>query len=136
VLPDAVAPALGTRIGDFLNESDMDAVIMGTTDLTHYGDAYMFTPSGYGPKAHEWMRENDGRIIKLAEAMKAEDIVPEANKSMNACGAGAMAATVAAARALGCGEGLTIEYTTSYDVVPEREFRMAVGYVGMAFCAG
>ena len=71
----------------------------------------------------------------LVEYLREADIVPEAGRNMNACGAGAMAATVAAARALGCAGGLTVEYTTSYDVVPDREFRMAVGYVGMIFCA-
>lgn len=133
VVPDATAPRLGGIIGEFIDKNDVDAVVVGTTDLTHYGDAYMFAPSGYGPEAHEWMKQNDARIIELAESMKAEDIVPEANENMNACGAGAMAATVAAARAMKCSKGLTVEYTTSYDVIPEREFRMAVGYVGMVF---
>ena len=65
--------------------------------------------------------------------MRAELIVPEAKANMNACGAGAYAATVAGAKALGSTGGLTIEYTTSYDVVAEPEFRMAVGYAGMIF---
>jgi len=134
VLPGSSAPALGTIVGDVIQKNNIDAVVVGTTDLTHYGDAYMFAPSGHGPKAHEWMKHNDARIIKLAEAMKADDIVPEASKNMNACGAGAMAATVAAAQAMGCREGLTVEYTTSYDVMPEHEFSMAVGYAGMVFC--
>jgi hypothetical protein len=134
VLPDAKAPVLGARVGEFLRDNGADAAVVGTTDLTHYGDAYMFTPSGYGPQAHEWMKQNDMRIIELAKNMRAEDIVPEAHENMNACGGGALAATVGAARALGSEQGLTIEYTTSYDVMPEQDFRMAVGYAGMVFC--
>jgi hypothetical protein len=134
VLPDGRAPALGKSIAEFLKQTGANAVIIGTTDLTHYGDAYYFTRGGYGPRGHEWMKRNDQRIIELATVLKAEEIIPEANKSQNACGPGAMAATVAAARALGCKAGQTIAYTTSFDVVPEREFRMAVGYVGMVFC--
>ena len=72
---------------------------------------------------------------EYAVIVPAEEIVPEANRGMNACGAGAMAATVAAAKALGCARGLTIEYTTSYDVAPRGQFQMAVGYVGMIFCS-
>lgn len=134
VLPHSDAPIVGKRIGELVKESDSDIVILGTTDLTHYGDAYSFSPGGHGPEGHEWMKRNDARIIGLAESMRPEEIVQEAKKNMNACGAGAMAATVAAAKALGCGSGLTIQYTTSYDVIPDRTFRMAVGYVGMVFC--
>ncbi len=132
--PTGEAAAVGRRIGEYISRNDIDAVVLGTTDLTHYGDSYMFTPSGYGPDALEWMRRNDERIIELAAGMRPEEIVPEASENMNACGAGALAATVAAAKALGCADGLTLEYTTSYDVTAEREFRMAVGYVGMIFC--
>jgi AmmeMemoRadiSam system protein B len=134
VLPDKRAPDVGRRVAEFLKQSGSDAIIVGTTDLTHYGDAYWFTPAGHGRAALDWMKRNDARIIELATELKAEKIVPEAAKNQNACGAGAIAATVAAARALGCASGRTIEYTTSYDVMPEREFRMAVGYVGMIFC--
>jgi len=134
VLPSDDAPSVGNRVGEFLKENSVDAVVVGTTDLTHYGDPYMFTPNGYGPEAHKWMKRNDARIIGLAARMRAEEIVSEAVQYRNACGAGAMAATVAAAKALGCVNGLTIEYTTSYDVAPERQFRMGVGYVGMIFC--
>lgn len=134
VLPSVDAAAVGKRVGEYLRDSDADAVVVGTTDLTHYGDSYGFAPGGYGPEALEWMKRNDARIIEMAAGMHAEKIVPEARENMNACGAGAMAATVAAAKALGCARGLTIDYTTSYDVVPDRAFRMAVGYVGMVFC--
>jgi len=134
VLPDANAAPLGTFVGKCIRDNGIDAAVVGTTDLTHYGSAYGFTPAGEGPQAHEWMKSNDSRIIELASEMRAGEIVSEARENWNACGAGAMAATVAAADALDCAKGLTIDYTTSYDVVPERTFRMAVGYVGMIFC--
>ncbi|MBI5118839.1 AmmeMemoRadiSam system protein B [Candidatus Poribacteria bacterium] len=134
VLPDENAPVLGRKVGEFLKESGANAFVVGTTDLTHYGDAYYFAPRGSGPAALEWIRQNDARIIELAVKMKAEEILPEATRKKNACGPGAMAATVAAARALGSTTGRVIEYTTSYDVMPEPVFRMGVGYVGMVFC--
>lgn len=134
VLPDQRAPALGERIGEFIRKNQVDTVVVGTTDLTHYGDAYSFAPGGYGPPAYEWMKRNDARILELAAGLKAEEIVPEAVQNQNACGAGALAATVAAARKLGCASGVTLEYTTSFDVRPDRQFQMAVGYAGMVFC--
>ena len=65
--------------------------------------------------------------------MHAEELVPEAARHQNACGPGALAAAVAAARTLGAERGRLVDYTTSYDVVPEPVFRMAVGYAGLLF---
>ena len=133
VNPDARAVPLGCRVGEILKELAPAAIVIGSSDLTHYGDAYGFTPARYGPRAHQWMKENDARILRLAEEMKASEITEEAHHHQNACGAGAIAATVAAARAMGAQRGYLLEYTTSYDVVPESEFQMAVGYAGLLF---
>jgi AmmeMemoRadiSam system protein B len=133
VNPDSRAVPLGSRVGEILRDFERPAMIIGSTDLTHYGDVYAFTPVGYGPQAHQWLRANDARILRLAEEMKATEIIEEAASHQNACGAGAMAATVAAAKVLGAQRGYQVVYTTSYDVVPADEFRMAVGYAGMLF---
>lgn len=136
ILPIAVPPSadaveLGSGIGRLIK--DTGAVVIGSTDLTHYGENYGFAPAGYGPDAYSWMKENDRHIIMLAEQMKSQEILTEASVNHNACGPGAMAAAVAAAKAMGAMKGNLIEYTTSYDVMPEGEFVMAVGYTGMVF---
>ena len=138
ILPIAVPPSddaleLGAGIGKLIVQEGIDAVVIGSTDLTHYGDNYGFTPAGYGEKAHMWMLGNDGRIISLAVEMNAEWILREAAKNHNACGPGAMAATVAAAKAMGAERGYIIERTTSHDVRPSGGFDMAVGYAGIVF---
>ena len=46
---------------------------------------------------------------------------------------GSVAATVAAAKAMGAEKGHLLEYTTSHDVMTEGEFDMAVGYAGIVF---
>lgn len=133
VPPSAEASELGSGIGRILKESGKGAVVIGSTDLTHYGDNYGYTPAGYGKEAYAWMVENDGHILELARTMRPLEIITEAAVMQNACGAGAMAATVAAARAMGATEGHLLEHTTSYDVYPEGEFEMAVGYAAMVF---
>ena len=133
VNPDSRAVPLGERVGRILKETGAPAVILGSSDLTHYGDVYGFTPAGYGPGAYRWMRDNDARILRLVEEMKAAEIPEEARRHYNACGAGAIAATVAAAQVLGARRGLLLEYTTSYDVAPDAHFHMAVGYGGVLF---
>lgn len=133
VSPDQNAVSFGQKVGKLLRQWPHPAVIIGSTDLTHYGDIYQFTPAGYGSRAREWMRKNDARILRLAEQMQAAEILPEALGHHNACGPGAMAATVAAASVLGAERGTLLDYTTSFDVAPEPEFRMAVGYAGILY---
>ena len=107
--------------------------MIGSSDLTHYGDIYGFTPAGFGTQARRWMESNDERILRLVEAMSDSEITEEADRHRNACGAGAIAATIAAARVLGAERGLVLEHTTSHDVIQEGEFRMAVGYAAVLF---
>ena len=133
VNPDSRAVPLGQRIGEIVKGLATTVVLIGSSDLTHYGDVYGFTPAGFGPPAHRWMQDNDRRILRLVEQMKAAEIPEEAHRHSNACGAGAIAATVAAARVLGVERGFLLQYTTSHDVVPEGEFQMAVGYAGVLF---
>jgi MEMO1 family protein len=131
--PDENAYITGEKIGEATSGMGKKIVVVGTTDLTHYGDAYGFTPFGYGEKAKRQMEESDARMIKLALTMKSEGIIREAQKNHNACGSGALAATVAAATAMQAEKGYLLQYTTSYDVMPEGEFGMAVGYAGILF---
>lgn len=138
ILPVAAPPtddavALGAGIGRLIKESGIDAVVIGSTDLTHYGDSYGYTPAGYGRDAYDWMIQNDRHILELAKTMRPAEILTEASVMHNACGPGAMAATVAAAKAMGATKGHLIEHTTSYDVYPVGEFEMAVGYAAMVF---
>jgi AmmeMemoRadiSam system protein B len=72
-------------------------------------------------------------MIHLALEMRAGEIVPEARRNSNACGPGALAATVAAADAMGAVNGVLLEYRTSHDLSEEPEFRMGVGYVGIVY---
>ncbi len=133
VNPDDRAVPLGQTIGEILKSYPMPSVVIGSTDLTHYGDMYRFTPAGYGREAHRWMRQNDQRIVELAQQMRGSEVIPEAREHHNACGAGAMAATLEAAKVLGADRGYCLDYTTSYDVAPEGDFEMAVGYAGLVF---
>jgi MEMO1 family protein len=138
IVPIAIPPGenayiTGKRIGEAVLGMGKKIVVVGTTDLTHYGNAYDFTPFGYGEKAKRQMEESDARMIKLALMMKSDEIIKEAQMNHNACGSGALAATVAAAKAMGAGKGRLLQYTTSYNVMPEGEFEMAVGYAGILF---
>lgn len=135
VPPTAEAVPLGQAVGEVLQERGGEVFVLGTTDLTHYGSHYGFTPQGIGESALRWVKEvNDKRLLDLVVALRAEDIVGETQHHHNACGGGAIAATVATARALGARQGVILEYTTSYDVLPEGVPAHFVGYAGVVFC--
>ena len=105
--------------------------ILGSTDLTHYGLNYGFTPKGVGTSAVDWVRdENDKRILDAMIAMDPERLISEALESQNACCAGAAAAAITAAKQLGAKAAETIAYASSYDKSPGDSF---VGYAGIVF---
>jgi AmmeMemoRadiSam system protein B len=79
------------------------------------------------------MKENDRHLIELVTHMRTEEILREAEQHQNACGAGAVVSTVAAAKELGATQGYLLEHTTSQDVMPERRATDFVGYAGIIF---
>ena len=131
------APEVGEAVGRTLKSYDYDALIVGTTDLTHYGPRYGFTPHGVGDDANRWAKEdNDRRFIDLVCDLKADELVSEAAEHHNACNSGAAAATMTAAMALGAETGVLLEHTTSAEVLQGKmpgEQTDSVGYAGVVF---
>ena len=108
-------------------------VIIGSTDLTHYGPNYDYRPQGTGHRAHEWVKtKNDPQIIQAIEALDGAKVLAVARASRNACCPGAVAAAIAACGKLGAKRAVTIGYTTSYDARPRGEDPASfVGYAGI-----
>lgn len=126
---------VGLALAEAISSIDEPVAVIGSTDLTHYGeDSYGFAPAGSGFESLEWVKqENDRRMIDLMLRMRSDDVVEEARLHHNACGAGAIAATMVAAKALGAKKGQLLHYTTSYDERPEGPPRDFVGYSSVVF---
>jgi hypothetical protein len=143
LLPDAKVVPIAVpltfnpvQLGDLLGHLVKDRPVMavGSSDFTHYGEErFSFAPRGTGPSAHDWMKANDRRLLGLLEAILPDEIQPEAASHRNACGAGALAAVTAFARARGAEKGVVLDHTTSHEVRPEGEFTYGVGYAGVIF---
>jgi len=133
--PDRNAVKAGEIVGKVISGyKDRDIVVIGSTDMTHYGFNYDLMTKGKGKEALEWVRnENDKKLIDLMTEMKSDDIIPEAHKSHSACGAGAISATISAVKCLGVSKGHLLKYTTSYDEYPDGDPSSFVGYTGMVF---
>lgn len=134
VAPSAMAVEVGRIVAAAAAELGRRVVFLGSTDLTHYGPRYRFTPRGAGPEGLRWAKEvNDRRMLELVTELRAEEIVREAAEHHNACGAGAIAATIAAAQAAGATNGRVLCHTNSNEVLCARYGPMedAVGYAGI-----
>ncbi|HOF18961.1 MAG TPA: AmmeMemoRadiSam system protein B [Phycisphaerae bacterium] len=118
VPPDAQAVETGRALGRLLAERFPRVRVAGSSDLTHHG-GHFGSPGGHGSVGEQWTRQNDRRMIDRIVAMDAEAIVAEALRHENACGAGAIAATVAACREMGATKGVLLDYTNSYEVIHE-----------------
>jgi MEMO1 family protein len=132
--PMAMAPEVGRAVAQAVRAANRRAVGIGSSDLTHYGPRYRLAPVGVGERGLEWTHRNDQHLLDLVAALRATEIVAEAEARHNACGPGAIAAAIAYAVELGATHGSTLEYTTSYEVLPMGRPTDLVGYAAIAFC--
>lgn len=113
VPPHEDAVKWGESLGELLKDWGEEVCVIASSDLTHYGPNYSFNPGGYGDVGYRWAHENDRRLLEMIERYDAESVVSETCQRQNACGGGAIAATMAACRVLGATRGFTLEHTDS-----------------------
>jgi AmmeMemoRadiSam system protein B len=134
--PDSDAQELGAVAAEVVQRSSKRVAVVGSTDLTHYGPRYGIAPAGTGEPGLIWARANDHRLLDLVVALDTGRVLGEAHSRFNACGPGAVVATMAMAQALGATRGQLLDYTTSYDVMPRGRPTDLVGYGAVAFAGG
>jgi AmmeMemoRadiSam system protein B len=129
--PSAEALQLGTELAAAAKRLDRNVAVIGSTDLTHYGDNYGFTPQGTGARAVQWVKEvNDRRVIEALLAMELDKALDLAGREKSACSVGGAVAAARFAEQNGAQAGELLEYRTSYDVSPSPFF---VGYAGIIY---
>jgi hypothetical protein len=104
-----------TAVGEAIVEAieGRDAVIIASTDMTHYESAAT-------------AKKQDQVLIRRIEALDAEGLIAQrAERQISMCGAGPVAATIIAATAMGASEVESLAYSNSGNVMPSRE---VVGY--------
>ncbi len=139
VPPGRRSAAVGASCARVAQQAGGRVAFVGSTDLTHYGPAFGFEPEGHGSAGVRWAKEvNDRRVIALIAALDADAIVREARDHRNACGGGAVAATVAAARTLGATVYHELQHTCSAETAQAGGLDMSnsVGYEAGVFLAG
>jgi len=132
--PVSVAVDIGREVGRIVGEiQDKNIICIASTDLTHYGPQYGFCPHGSGAAGIKWAKEvNDMEFIDLALKMESTGVLEAAEENMSACGAGAAAAVIAAAKGMGKNEGILLGHTHSDEVMRERYGQYSESSVGYA----
>ena len=132
--PSEHASEIGEAVARTLVSYKYDAVVLASSDLTHYGKRYGFTPCGTGRDGVNWSKTvNDRRMIDLLVGLEADAVIPEAATHHNACGSGAIAAAISASKFLGADRGVLLDHTNSAETVGRDSENNAVGYAGMVF---
>lgn len=128
------AATLGDKVAALCAEAGVRSVFVGSTDLTHYGPRYDFTPKGDGTEARRWVRQtNDQGFIDALCRGEAVGAVHHARASHSACCPGAAAAALAAvAHGRTDARARLIEHCLSCDVEPGSDDNY-VGYAGLVF---
>jgi AmmeMemoRadiSam system protein B len=128
--PAAAALQLGEALGTAAREGASLAVV-GSTDLTHYGSSYGFTPRGTGKEAVQWVREvNDRRLVDALLTMDLEGAIELARRERSACSVGGAVCAARFAAALGVTAGSLLSYRSSYEIHPAESF---VGYAAIIY---
>ena len=125
----------GKTIAAFAAKLNRKINVLASTDLTHYGPNYGFSPQGAGMAALAWVRDvNDANFIRAVESSQSGEALLRAGRDCSACSAGAVLGAMGFAEAEGLGKARLLEYGTSADIGDEEEVPDSfVGYAAMAF---
>jgi len=131
VAPSNIAAIIGTRAVEEANRLDRCIRIIGSTDMTHYGPDFGFSPAGLGEKAVEWVATvNDKNAIAAMKKMDTDKIIAQGLDHKNMCCPGAVAAAVASCKKKGAVKAIELDYATSFERSRSDSF---VGYAGLVY---
>ena len=124
---------IGQTVARICQEQGRKAVFVGSTDLTHYGPNYGFSPQGSGQEAVDWVRTvNDGGFIEPLLRDEPHQALEHALAYASACCPGAALAAVASSKEMAArrSEPVLVDHYLSADVMPSDSF---VGYASILF---
>ena len=117
-------------LGDTLTDISEDICVIASSDFTHYGPNYNYTPFLHNKK--ESMYNLDAGAIDFIKKMDTEGFLNYVRKKRaTICGAGAVASCIEIMRNLGMKKADLLNYYTSGDVL--KDYTNAVGYASIKF---
>ncbi|MBN2050986.1 MAG: AmmeMemoRadiSam system protein B [Spirochaetales bacterium] len=130
----SLAAEAGRLLRKVTLELGKKTVVLGSTDLTHYGPSYGYSPRGTGKTALSWVKEeNDRGIIEAFLGMKEKEVLKRGIEQRASCSPGAAVTALAYAASCGISRGTLVGYANSADIHPSDSF---VGYAGVVYEEG
>ena len=109
-------------------------VVLGSTDLTHYGENYGFSPKGEGRAALDWVKNtNDAAFINAVLAGDPRELLLRADEDYSACSAGAVLGSLGFVHQAKGGKARVLEYVTSADMSDSGIPDSFVGYTAISW---
>jgi len=122
----------GRVLAETAADLDRRLVLISSTDLTHYGRNYGFSPKGMGKPALEWVKKsNDAAFINAVLEGNPSVVLKRADEDKSACSAGAVLGALGFAAGKEKSARL-LEYSTSADVVESEYDEIPDSFVGYA----
>jgi AmmeMemoRadiSam system protein B len=119
----------GRELARIAGKFNRKLVVLGSTDLTHYGENYRFAPQGEGEEALAWVRDvNDARFIAAVKSGDPKPILSRSEEDRSACSAGAVLGALGFALERGLANAELLAYGTSADQSPGEVPASFVGY--------
>jgi AmmeMemoRadiSam system protein B len=133
--PEPDSFAVGALLALLGAELGRRIVVLASTDLTHYGPNYDFSPHGLGASALDWVKNvNDRAIIQAIEAGDSAVILSTSLRDRSACSPGAVLGALGFARAHNATAASLLAYATSADAAVPLPSSF-VGYASLAWSA-
>ena len=112
----------GRVLAETVEKTDKRVVVIGSTDLTHYGPNYSFMPKESQSDPHGWVEKRDYKILQALANFDGIGALEAANRQMSACSAGGAVGAMEYARVLGAVTGTILDYSTSSDLYRSSSF--------------
>lgn len=121
--------SIGKTIAHIVAAQHKNVRVIGSTDLTHYGPNYDFTPKGNGEEAYQWVTKiNDAEFIRAVLSMDKEAVLRKATEDYAACSVGAVLGTMGYCEGQNLKRPELVSYGTSREVYASDSF---VGYASI-----
>jgi len=131
---DLRAAGFGLALADYAKSTGKRLFVLGSTDLTHYGQSYGFEPAGAGPRGFAWARSADDSLIKAFKSMDEAESLKLAARDSSACSVGAAITAMSYARRMGATTSRLLMQGSSDQLSPGSD--SSVGYCAIAFLPG
>ena len=121
---------IGEKIFEASKKLNKKILIIASSDFTHYGSMYDYTPFRNQKDVVEKVKEMDMQVIRLINKMEPKKVLKICDeKRLTICGYGCIASMIFAAKEMGAREGKLINYSTSFDI--SKDISAIVGYAGI-----